>query len=514
MKQLFIFIVLSLFTCLSFAQTRNLKLVPTENPVVNQMRKAVVIGMSAYGGANTLDNTLNDANDMADVLRKLGFEVTLLENDDLQTLRAKLADWYNSIEGNDMAVFYYAGHGMSDNRGRNYLIPIGANLLSEADLPTYTLSIVNVLDNMDAKNVKMKLLILDACRSNEFARSWTRGGENKGLGAVSAEGTYIAFATAPNSTAQDGGNYGFHNGVFTNYLKQEIVKPGLTISNVFDNVAKNVSKCTNKQQVPFRNNGLSDDFYFIPGNNPTPDYPTPVPYNPPAPTPSSHHPAEPEMILVQGGTFWMGCSGEQGSDCDSGESPLHSVTVSSFYIGKYEVTQKQWQLIMGNNPSNFKGDNLPVEDVSWNDTQEFIRRLNEATGKQYRLTTEAEWEYAARGGNKSQGYKYSGGNLLNDVAWYTDNSGSATHPVGTKRSNELGIYDMSGNVWEWCQDWYGTYPSSPQRDPMGSLSGSDRVFRGGGWNYGAGNCRVSRRGDSSPGNRSDLLGFRVACSSN
>ena len=284
MKQFFLLTAFLFFTCLSFAQTRNLKLVPTENPVVNQTRKAVVIGMSAYGGANTLDNTLNDANDMAEVLRKLGFEVTLLENDDLQSLRINLNNWYNSIEGNDMAVFYYAGHGMSDSHGKNYLIPIGANLLSEADLETYTLSITNVLNNMDAKNVKMKLLILDACRSNEFSRSWNRGEGNKGLSAISAEGTYIAFATAPNSTALDGGNYGLHNGIFTYYLLQEIVKPGLTISKIFDDVAKNVNQRTDKKQSPFRTNGLSDDFYFIPG---TPGD-NPVPYNPsPAPIPNN-----------------------------------------------------------------------------------------------------------------------------------------------------------------------------------------------------------------------------------
>ncbi|MDR3286805.1 MAG: SUMF1/EgtB/PvdO family nonheme iron enzyme, partial [Prevotellaceae bacterium] len=137
----------------------------------------------------------------------------------------------------------------------------------------------------------------------------------------------------------------------------------------------------------------------------------------------TRHPAEPEMVSVQGGTFWMGCSSEQGSECYGDESPLHRVTVSSFNIGKYEVTQAQWKAVMGSNPSNFKGDNLPVEQVSWTDVQEFISRLNAATGKNYRLPTEAEWEYAARGGNKSKGYKYSGSSNINDVAWFTDYSG-------------------------------------------------------------------------------------------
>lgn len=230
---------------------------------------------------------------------------------------------------------------------------------------------------------------------------------------------------------------------------------------------------------------------------------------------TQRHPVEPEMVLVQGGTFRMGCSSEQQGSCRSDENPLHSVTVSTFYIGKYEVTQAQWKLIMGSNPSNFKGDNLPVENVSWDDAQKFISRLNAATGKNYRLPTEAEWEYAARGGNQSRGYKYSGSNLLVDVAWFWDNSGSTTHPVGTKQPNELGIYDMSGNVYEWCYDWYGTYPASAQQDPMGASSGSFRVRRGCGWDSNASGCRVACRGSFySAGYLSNSNGIRLACSTN
>jgi formylglycine-generating enzyme required for sulfatase activity len=223
----------------------------------------------------------------------------------------------------------------------------------------------------------------------------------------------------------------------------------------------------------------------------------------------TRHPAEPEMVQVQGGTFWMGCSSEQQGECESDESPLHSVTLGNFQIGKYEVTQAQWKLIMGSNSSNFKGDNLPVETVSWNDAQEFISRLNAATGKQYRLPTEAEWEFAARGGNQSKGYKYSGSHNIFDVAWYGDNSGSQTHPVGTKLPNELGIYDMSGNVWEWCNDWYGTYPASSQQSPMGASSGSYRVFRGGSWINTAQYCRVASRSYNTPGSSRIILGLRV-----
>ena len=216
-----------------------------------------------------------------------------------------------------------------------------------------------------------------------------------------------------------------------------------------------------------------------------------------------------KMIAVQGGIFTMGCTSEQGSDCGSDESPSHRVTLSGYCIGETEVTQALWKAVMGGNPSSFKGDNLPVEQVSWDDVQVFIRKLNALTGKTFRLPTEAEWEYAARGGSWSLGYKYSGGSTLGDVAWYDGNSGSKTHPVGTKAPNELGLYDMSGNVWEWCSDWIGSYSSVSQTNPRGPSSGSYRVLRGGGWHFSSGCCRVSNRSTGSPVNRSYGIGFRL-----
>ena len=218
------------------------------------------------------------------------------------------------------------------------------------------------------------------------------------------------------------------------------------------------------------------------------------------------------MVYVSGGTFTMGATSEQGSDAYNDEKPTHSVTISNFYLCKYEVTQALWQAVMGENPSNLKGDNLPVEQVSWDDCQTFITRLNNLTGKNFRLPTEAEWEYAARGGNRSRGYKYSGSNVLSDVAWYDDNSGDKTHPVGSKSPNELGLYDMSGNVREWCSDWYGTYSSTAQTNPTGSSSGSLRVLRGGSWFSVARNCRSSSRHHDVPDGRFYLLGLRLALS--
>ena len=218
------------------------------------------------------------------------------------------------------------------------------------------------------------------------------------------------------------------------------------------------------------------------------------------------------MVYVQGGTFTMGATSEQVEDADSDEKPAHSVTLDGYYIGKYEVTQKLWKAVMGNNPSYFKGDDLPVENVSWNDVQEFLRKLNAMTGKRYRLPTEAEWEFAARGGNSSRGYKYSGSNSIGNVAWYDGNSGSRTHAAGTKSPNELGIYDMSGNVREWCQDWYSSsyYVSSPRNNPRGPNSGSSRVGRGSSWFNNARYCRVSNRNNNTPDYRNINLGFRLA----
>ncbi len=217
-----------------------------------------------------------------------------------------------------------------------------------------------------------------------------------------------------------------------------------------------------------------------------------------------------KMIRVEGGTFMMGATNEQGSDADDDEKPVHQVTLSDYYIGETQVTQALWQAVMGSNPSDFKGANRPVENVSWNDCQEFIRKLNELTGKRFRLPTEAEWEFAARGGKKSKGYKYSGSNNINEVAWYDGNSGGGTKDVKTKSANELGLYDMSGNVWEWCNDWYDTYPSSPQTNPQGLSSGSGRVCRGGSWSYDAASCRSAFRLHFTPTYGAINLGLRLA----
>ena len=217
-----------------------------------------------------------------------------------------------------------------------------------------------------------------------------------------------------------------------------------------------------------------------------------------------------EMVEVRGGTFRMGATSEQGSDAYSDEKPVHSVTLSSYYIGKTEVTQALWEAVMGSNPRIRKGDNLPMDWVSWNDCQVFIRKLNSLTGQNFRLPTEAEWEFACSGGNNSCGYQYSGSDHIDNVAWFYGNSGDETHPVASKSPNELGIYDMSGNVWEWCSDWYGDYTSGALTNPKGPESGSGRVCRGGGWYGGDDDCLSSFRDSFSPAYSDNHLGLRLA----
>ena len=256
-------------------------------------------------------------------------------------------------------------------------------------------------------------------------------------------------------------------------------------------------------------------------------------------TKKNFHPAEPEMVFVEGGTFTM------GARIVNYHRP-HEVTLTGYGIAKYPVTQKQWEMLMGTSivqqrdtcrdaachvsitdgdaachvstPDDGilgEGDDYPMYYVSWDEAQDFINRLNTATGKKYRLLTEAEWEFAARGGVKSNGFIYSGSNSLDNVAWYDGNSGSNTHPVGSKSPNELGVYDMSGNVDEWCNDWYDKnyYSGSSKINPQGPSDGSFRVLRGGSWIWSANICRSAHHNSVTPPSRSCFIGFRLAASS-
>lgn len=215
------------------------------------------------------------------------------------------------------------------------------------------------------------------------------------------------------------------------------------------------------------------------------------------------------MVQVDGGTFTMGGTAEQEKPYNN-EKPTHQVTLSSYLIGETEVTQELWQAVMGSNPSEFPGNKRPVEKVSWYDCQEFIKKLNQQTGARFRLPTEAEWEFAALGGNKSHNYTYAGSNTLDDVAWYRSNSDLKCHEVRGKAANELGLYDMSGNVVEWCQDWYGSYSRDNQTDPTGPTTGIAFVYRGGCWYNEDSNCGVTLRNWYLASKRYADLGFRIS----
>ena len=220
------------------------------------------------------------------------------------------------------------------------------------------------------------------------------------------------------------------------------------------------------------------------------------------------------FAYVAPGSFQMG-----SNDGDDDEMPVHMVKISQgYWIGEHEVTQQQYQSIVGDNPSKFKGTSNPVEKVSWNDSVSFCKKLTDQErqagrlpeGYEYRLPTEAEWEYAARGGSGSRSTKYAGSNSIDDIAWCVDNSGKQTHPVCQKQANELGLYDMTGNVWEWCQDWAGEYSSGSQTDPVGPDLGLRRIIRGGSWDYQAAVCRITNRHFYTPASRFTIIGFRVA----
>lgn len=220
-----------------------------------------------------------------------------------------------------------------------------------------------------------------------------------------------------------------------------------------------------------------------------------------------------DMVAIPSAPFTMGCTREQGQDCFYWEKPDHLVMVDSFYISRYDVTQALWFAVMDTNPSHHKNcPNCPVENVSWNDAIEFINKLNKLTGKKYRLPTEAEWEYAARGGSISKGFKYPGSNDIDLVAWYDANSKDTTHPVGKKFPNELGLYDMAGNVWQWCSDWFDLkyYIGMPVDNPKGPDNGTLRVIRGGSWMNFARLCRIPYHNGTAPDKRFSNDGFRLA----
>jgi formylglycine-generating enzyme required for sulfatase activity len=332
-------------------------------------------------------------------------------------------------------------------------------------------------------------------------------------------GTYIAFATAPGRTAADGNGT---NGLYTQKILTHIRTPGLSLEGLFKRVRTDVVSGSGGQQVPWDSSSLMGDFFFMPSAMGAPNPATPA-------TGTAHEPlahpkiqqgiietstnaqGRPEMTInlgngkqiilvrIPAGSFMMGSNLEHSSS-----KPIHKVTISrDFWIGKYPVTQDQWESVMCSNPSDFKGSNLPVEQVNWDDCQMFISELNTRGLGTFRLPTEAEWEYACRAG--STGHYYAN---PDDIAWYRKNNGGTPHPVGQKQSNSWGLCDMSGSVRQWCQDWAKFYPSGPETDPKGPSTGSWRVNRGGTWDdiY---VCPSDERNYLPPSHRANYMGLRL-----
>ncbi len=556
-------------------------------------RFALVIGNGSYVELGKLKNPPNDAQDMAKALRELGFKVDLLVDADLVNMEDAVIRLGNNLSqsADSTGFFFYAGHGVQSG-GVNYLIPADARIASETFLKTKALSAQSVLDTLQGARNALNLVVLDACRDNPF--SWSRSSaRGLSVVGSQPPGSIVAYATSAGSVAQDGtGRNGMftaellkqlrtpgleikevfnrtgaavqsassgkqipavYNQFFGNaYLagsKTPAAAPSTTPS--FGTVTAAVGNLSVKLASPgtLSVGGLSASVPAgtVPVNDlpsgshtvtmkyadgKTESYAVMVPGGGTASVSFTYVPAERtpgnslrEEIFVQGGVFRMGS--ESG---DSDEKPVHSVTVSSFWMMKNEVTQRDYSALTGTNPSRFKGDDLPVERVSWFDAVAYANRLSERDGLKpayrisgtsvewdrsadgWRLPTEAEWEYAARGGNQSRGHMYAGGNDLGNVGWFTDNTGGKfgnTFPAGKKAANELGLYDLSGNVWEWCWDWYGSYSGDAQNNPSGAVSERSRVIRGGSWNSGASNARSANRDHLTPDDRTIFQGFRL-----
>jgi|GEM_PF-555864 len=465
-------------------------------------RVALVIGNGNYP-LSRLGNTVNDARDMAAVLKGLGFEVVYTENADKRTMTEAVDEFCKRLRQCDVGMYYFAGYGVQFE-GRNYLLPVASVARSEFDLEAKAVDAGRVLSRMQDAGCNLNIVVLDACRHNPFYRS-----SSEGLAVMRpGRGALISYATSPGSVTDDGPG----GGIFTKHLLRCMKIPGLNVEAMFRMVRNDVLFETGSSQMPWVNSSLGGNFFFVDSSGDTPPPQPQVVIGlasvPPPPLDKKIF-TDPvtnmEFVWVPGGCFQMG-----SNDGDSDEKPVHKVCVDGFWIGKYEVTQGQWQRLMGNNPSHFKkGDDYPVEKVYWNDVQKFIRKLNSHGNGNFRLPTEAEWEYACRSGGKNE--KYSGGEDVDRVAWYMSNSVSSTHRVGTKAPNGLGLYDMSGNVWEWCQHWYGKdyYSQSPRNNPQGPSGGSWRVFRGGSWSGGPRYVRCALRNGRDPGIRRDDLGFRL-----
>ena len=540
-------------------------------PSAQAARQALVIGNAAYT-EGALKNPVNDARAMDGKLTALGFKVMKVENLKRQQIGRTLTAFANGLKPGDEVVVFYAGHGVQV-KGINYLPAVDADIQSEEDVALNSLNLNTLMERLDEAKAGLKLLFLDACRNNPYARSLRSN--DRGLARVSAapSGTLIHFATRPGSVAADGSG---SNGLYTSQLLRFIDSPDLPVETMLKRVSAAVTVESRKQQEPWTEGSIVGEFYFRPGalaatvkpelllsdaqveqqawsaaqsgntaagySAYLEEYPkgrfaaaarvarasvagqavSLAPVQAPAAAAAPALPAGstagqvikdcadcPEMVAIPAGSF------EMGSTESADEQPVHQVNVPAFLLGRTEVTQGQWRAVMGSNPSYFKacGLDCPVENVSWNDAQDFARRLSQKTGNTYRLPSEAEWEYAARAGSRGKWSFGDDESQLGDYAWFIGNSVSKIHPAAQKRPNAFGLYDMHGNVWEWVQDTgHENYQGAPS-DGSAWINGGGqarRVFRGGAWINYPGLLRSANGDRSGPDFRDGVTGLRIA----
>lgn len=558
-----------LFFCLSFVLS-------------GEAKTALVIGNGNYAHFSTLPNPVEEARDMRDALQRIGFEVILLTDGTEDEIYEAISEFEDKLrDSGGLALFHYGGHGVQVN-GSNYIIPVNADIPDERRIKSRAVDIEEVIGAMASSSSSTNIIILDACRDNPLpgaSRSASRG-----LAVIGNQppDSIIVYSADAGTTAQDG--------LFTPTLLKYIETPGLEFYDILKKVRTEVRESSGGTQRTGDYNQLESDIYLagrgrgsglivesedygslrisvlqsckinIDGHfagdleaNSTAvlndvrsgtrqveavydesrellevevykDRTSEVSFTQRM---SKESPIdENNLVSVSGGTIEMG-----SHFGDSDELPVHYVTVSDFIIGRYEVTQKEYEIVMGRNPSDRNygsGDNYPVNKVSWLDAIEFCNKLSLMEGLDpcysgrgrsltcdfdangYRLPTEAEWFFAAGGGTLGQGRsEYAGSILPGPVAWFDNNSSNSIHPVGMKSPNELGLYDMSGNVAEWCWDYYDEYPSSLVTDPTGPESGRKRVIRGGSWYNISTDGRINKRKSDSPAGKGFSLGFRV-----
>lgn len=491
-------------------------------------RLALVIGNRDYT-VGPLKNPINDAEAMSRTLSGLGFGTTLVKNLKRDDIGQTVEKFVSRIKAGDDVLVFYAGHGLQV-KGVNYLPAVDANIRVESDVALNSLNLNQLLDRLDEAKSGVRLLLIDACRDNPYSRSFRSGA--RGLARVEGapSGTLMHFATRPGGVAADGTG---GNGLYTSELLKHLKTPGLPVESMLKRVAAGVKQASGGDQQPWTEGALDGEFYFAPGSpqqasnavqvasiqpEPVQQVAPPTPGQPVRPTQVAADQIIkdcadcPELVVISGGSFEMG-----SADGYSDEDPVHRVNIKTFALGKYEVTQGQWVAIMGSNPSRFKngGENLPVERITWEAVQEYIKKLSAKSGHQYRLPSEAEWEYAARANTRTKYFwgDSVGSNNANCAGCGSKWDYKSTAPVGQFPPNAFGIFDMHGNVSEWVQDtWHNNYGSAPGNGSAWEKDGAngDRVVRGGSYSNSPDYVRSATRNQNSPGLGVYQNGFRLA----